>query len=299
VEAEGTLVTWSERIPDPDNPDQLRQIDVRLRRDEALTLVECRRHKEPQDVTWIEELMGRRTSLGADAIVAVSASGFTQTAKEKANRYGIILRDTATLSRKEVENWGRRWKLTVQYCEFSAVQCVVKMQGPQLAAEPTLTDQNGQPVSPLLWRMLIQDVMHKLQDDKWPGLPSRIQVAVSAPLLVNGKPPAAMELHASVRRVSQPVELASVVVYADPISAESHAAVAKYQLGETEIIENCDETAMIIDLSRVKVPEHCCFETMSVDAGRIVNTHICSLTGAWHLVNCQIPIDVVVAMTGS
>ncbi len=114
-------------------------------------------------------------------------------------------------------------------------------------------------------------------------------------MLVNAKPPLAIELRAGVRRVSQPVELASVVVYADPISAESHTAVAKYQLGETEITENCDETAMIIDLSQVKVPERCCFETVSVDAGRVVNTHIPSLPGAWHLVKCNILIDVAIA----
>lgn len=63
LEAEGATVTWDDRIPDPDSPSQPRQIDVSIRRDGKLTRVECCIHKEPQDVTWIEELMGRRTSL--------------------------------------------------------------------------------------------------------------------------------------------------------------------------------------------------------------------------------------------
>jgi hypothetical protein len=104
LEIEGSTVTWDDHIPDPDSPSQPRQIDVSIRRDGSLTLVECRIHKEPQDVTWIEELMGRRTSLRADAVIAVSASGFTKTARDKANAYGIHLRDVATLSREEIQN---------------------------------------------------------------------------------------------------------------------------------------------------------------------------------------------------
>jgi hypothetical protein len=51
-------VTWNDRIPDPDNPAQLRQIDITIRRDGMLTLIECRLSRRPQNVKWIEELMG-------------------------------------------------------------------------------------------------------------------------------------------------------------------------------------------------------------------------------------------------
>ena len=34
--------------------------------------------KSPQDVTWIEQLMGRRESLRAGSVIAVSASKFTK-----------------------------------------------------------------------------------------------------------------------------------------------------------------------------------------------------------------------------
>jgi hypothetical protein len=33
LEVEGSTVTWNEHIPDPDTPDQMRQIDVTIRRD--------------------------------------------------------------------------------------------------------------------------------------------------------------------------------------------------------------------------------------------------------------------------
>src|ERR1700737_3927288 len=91
LEAEDPQVIWKDHIPDPDNPTQSRQIDVSIRRDGSLTHVECRIHKEPQDVTWIEERIGRRASLRADAVIAVSSSGFTQGAQLKAEAHGIIL----------------------------------------------------------------------------------------------------------------------------------------------------------------------------------------------------------------
>jgi hypothetical protein len=49
LESEGA-VKWNERISDPDNPEQLRQIDVTIRRDDKLTMVQCRIHSAPQDV---------------------------------------------------------------------------------------------------------------------------------------------------------------------------------------------------------------------------------------------------------
>ena len=86
LEAEGSIVTWNDHIPDPDTPTQQRQIDVSVRRDGSLTLIECRIHKDPQDVKWIEELIGRRLSLKADAVIAVSSSGFYQARAQQSRR---------------------------------------------------------------------------------------------------------------------------------------------------------------------------------------------------------------------
>jgi hypothetical protein len=35
-------VTWNDHIPDPDNPEQLRQVDITIRRHGEFTLIECR-----------------------------------------------------------------------------------------------------------------------------------------------------------------------------------------------------------------------------------------------------------------
>jgi len=77
LEQKGSEVTWNDKIPDPDNIKQPRQIDISIKRDGKLTIVECRIHQKSQNVKWIEELIGRRLSLKADAVIAVSSSGFT------------------------------------------------------------------------------------------------------------------------------------------------------------------------------------------------------------------------------
>ena len=83
LEEDPSRVTWNDHIVDPDNPNQLRQIDITIERAGKKVHVECRVHKEPQDVKWIEELIGRRLSLHADEIIAVSSSGFTDGAKKE------------------------------------------------------------------------------------------------------------------------------------------------------------------------------------------------------------------------
>ncbi len=121
LEAEGASITWNDRIPDPDNPDQLRQIDISLRREGRLTLVECRAHARSQDVKWIEELYGRKVSLGAHSVIAVSASGFTEGAVRKAERLGVFARDLRNLSDEEIHTWGRGTRVRMSYVRFQEV----------------------------------------------------------------------------------------------------------------------------------------------------------------------------------
>jgi hypothetical protein len=113
IEGSSAEVTWNERIPDPDNPAQPRQIDIAIRRDGTLTIVECRLHKERQDVNWIEELIGRKASLQATNVVAVSSSGFTEGAIRKAERFGIALRDLKDIAPEEVLTWGCAVEMSV------------------------------------------------------------------------------------------------------------------------------------------------------------------------------------------
>ena len=139
LEPDGSKVTWNEKIPDPDNPKQPRQIDVTIRRDGKLTHVECRLHADPQDVGWIEELIGRRLSLRADAMIAVSASGFTEGAILKANAQGIILRN-------QVQRWGKVTDARLVYYEFEDTVVTFTVPKDRYDGSRKMTKGDGSPL---------------------------------------------------------------------------------------------------------------------------------------------------------
>jgi Restriction endonuclease len=128
VDGNDAEVKWNDHIPDPDNPAQPRQIDITIKRGDDVTLVECRLHKERQDVKWIEELMGRRSSLRAASVIAVSNSGFTKGAVTKAKAHGIFLRELDQLSPDEVRAWGCSIAMTLYYYEYKDLELSLLFQ---------------------------------------------------------------------------------------------------------------------------------------------------------------------------
>jgi hypothetical protein len=81
-----------------------------------------------------------------------------------------------------------------------------------------------------------------------------------------------------------------VVEYADPVTAASHAEIGAFDLGASEFIESGDDVTMTVDLSTITIPENCCFETFTVDAGRVVNMRP-NIIGAEHVFKARIPIQ--------
>lgn len=111
-------VVWNDKIPDPDNPKQMRQIDISINHNGFKTHIECRHHNAPQDVKWIEELIGRKLSLDASAMIAVSSSGFTEGAILKAEKRGIFLHTLTEHSFKMVHTWGQHSNVEIGYYYF-------------------------------------------------------------------------------------------------------------------------------------------------------------------------------------
>ena len=78
---------------------RLREVDATIRTKvgtaETLISIECRRRTKVQDVTWLEQLATKRSSIGAHHTIAVSHSGFSPEAETVAQRLGITLRRIA------------------------------------------------------------------------------------------------------------------------------------------------------------------------------------------------------------
>lgn len=83
-----------------------REVDVLVEADigqhPVRIAIECRDHARPADVTWIDELAGKYQTMPVSQVVAVSSSGFTDTALSHAQSGAIR---ALTLADAENVNW--------------------------------------------------------------------------------------------------------------------------------------------------------------------------------------------------
>ena len=119
------IITWNNKIYSDIDPKCLRQIDITIERNNKITHIECRNHKKPQDVQWIENLIGRKITLKPDLMIAVSNSGFTSTAILTAKKHGIILRELEDLTENEIIEWGRQVTAKLEYIVYDKVEFFV------------------------------------------------------------------------------------------------------------------------------------------------------------------------------
>ncbi len=64
--------------------------------------VECRDRNKRQDVTWLEQLYGKKQSLGISKVICVSAEGFSSDAIKKGEQFNIELRRTNNISEIDI-----------------------------------------------------------------------------------------------------------------------------------------------------------------------------------------------------
>jgi hypothetical protein len=296
IEQEGSEIIWNERIPDPDNPKQKRQIDITIRRGGKTTFIECRLHKEPQDVKWIEELMGRRISLNADAIIAVSSSGFTQGAILKADKYGVFLKDLQKLTDEDTKTWGHSTLVHLNYYKYESVSLhiyVKSLPEKDLDLDPEhiiQQIQNKGIISELFEHfkksMNKEKVLDKLTDNSC-GCTFTFNTFETQ--FDNFK----------IERIITDIEVSKLVIdhnspsvmfYSSPSQKENdkHAHVETFELGEFEIIQHNDSAYSTIDFSAITNPQNCQFQSVGFDFKRPVNLKIGKLIG---INNHQMELD--------
>jgi hypothetical protein len=290
VEQAGSEVTWNDKIPDPDNLAQSRQIDVSIKRDGKFTLVECRIHQSPQDVKWIEELIGRRLSLHADAIIAVSNSGFTEGAKLKARHYGIILRDLKTLSEQEIQAWGFSTRVSLTFFEYQNVDITLRII-PTEKTRPTIADVvSDLKKTETLYRIF--DIASNALDDR--GLLGkrrhfRCDLKVEG-LSVCGANIDQIEFASYISKIIHEVTIPSIVAYDAPDveTTERSVHIEKVALGDFEITQSSDRVFVAADLTPIKCPPNSQFKYIEFHFGRDVSIESFELLG---LPKFEIPIQ--------
>ena len=279
-------VTWNDRILDPDSPGRTRQIDVTVRRGRHLTLIECRTRKNPQDVTWIEELIGRRQSLGADAVVAVSATGFTAGAVHKASAHSIALRDLRALTDDEIANWGRSIALKLYFFQYSGITLSLGFAVTDARAiEPAALKASlaGHPALATLFNQAARVVGKRL-------IPATMDQNLSVDfgivgtfedVTVGGKRLYEARMEGSARLLLQQVRCPVVSAYGvlPASNSDREAIVQKFELGDTSIVHKNDRISLHLDLASVKTPPLGQFQYVATEGDKEVDFEIFSLTG--------------------
>ena len=120
----GVNVQHDAKVPDPDDPNEERQINILIQNNGRRTGVECRDRAGSQSVMWVEELIGRKQCLQLDAIIGVAVSGFSKLAQTKAKRYGIALYDYRTLTDTEIASWAGAAHVEAVFVQFDPL-CIV------------------------------------------------------------------------------------------------------------------------------------------------------------------------------
>lgn len=102
---------------------QEREVDASIRYNigsvPILITIECRKRKSIQDILWIEQLISKKTNIGAAKTIAVSSVGFTSNAIQKAAEHGIELRTCKYLNENEIKSVFFSMEATLCFLEKS------------------------------------------------------------------------------------------------------------------------------------------------------------------------------------
>lgn len=271
LEGPGENVTWNDHIPDPDNPTQARQIDITVRRGGKLTLIECRDHQARQDVQWIEELIGCRASLRADATIAVSSSGFTAGALSKAKSYGIIPRDLHELTDREVKEWGQQTSLTLYFYQYSDLElslCFEHESIPKLNMDTISSEIASYPGIQSLFNAAAKQLENlELLNGKNQGRTVNFRLRIQLDgFQLSGEPVLEVDFRGKTALVSKDVVSPGVFVYGNPEDepVQREVKLEKFSLGKTSIIHEGDRVSIFLDVSQLEVPPFCQFRFFRV-----------------------------------
>jgi len=113
----GAIVKTPDRVLDKTTGSP-REVDATIRYQVGtcpiLITIECRDRTSIEDVTWIEQLVEKRRSIGASITVAVSSSGFTAPAITKAMASGIEVRTLTDTTADDFVKWLRFQNVVVR-----------------------------------------------------------------------------------------------------------------------------------------------------------------------------------------
>lgn len=262
LKGRNATVIWDSKIPDPDNPKQMRQVDILIKEGKVTTIVECRHHKAKQDVKWIEEIYGRKVSLNAFSAIAVSSSGFTEGATKKAKRFGVVLRTFKDISLKELESWGARFRFAIIYIKFFKFELYPIL--PTIASLTGTRDRNivNSAGDPFDISNLYYSIASKIHETglKRDGFASYIDCNN---LYCGGEKLEELIVNADFRRLTRNVWLPCVHQYASPSHNDALSVIRNESpFSRTKMYQTKESVFQVIDISMAKTVNGALFRSI-------------------------------------
>ena len=252
-----------------------------------MTLVECRDHQAPQDVKWIEELIGRRISLAAQSVIAVSSSGFTSGAVAKARAHGVVLRDLQQLTDAEIVSWGQRVAITLFFYEYSDLEVELRFANKTIQnidLERVKAELKSHPCLQSLFNAAADQFREsKLLPFKSPGRSVEFGLTLAfEDFRVCGEPVCEVMFRGRAKLVSKKLDAPVVVSYQEPSidNAQAEAIIENFRsLGYTSITHNGDRIFTFLDLSQLEIPPFWQFRFCQIEGQQEMDHRAFELSG--------------------
>jgi hypothetical protein len=110
-------------------------------------LIECRDRPSqgPAPASWIQQLMGRKDSLGFDKVMAASSTGFSKAAIEIARKHDICLRNLQEVSSEEIKKEiPKHAPLIIQTVDVIGMKIATRSSGSDDVGQSSVVVQNNQ-----------------------------------------------------------------------------------------------------------------------------------------------------------
>lgn len=277
LEDEGAAITWNASIPDPDSPDNPRQIDILIEKDNKKTHVECRFRRNPQSSNWIEELYGRKTSLKVDSIIGVSASGFYKPAIVKARSLGVIIRDFKSITEDEIRTWGCFARIKGHYIQL--VKPKIEVFTPKTNKPIKNTEKSTKKYMFALEKQnILSGIFSSFAEKAYQeaekynldnGAASPIMMYVlyfPEKINVLNRDLSLIKLSSQIRVLIAEMDVAYAGLYGEPrgLSDSQEAMIQNFPAKNWELIKTNDEVTLQFDISSLYHPDNCILEKLEL-----------------------------------
>jgi restriction endonuclease len=289
LESEGAVVTWDDHIVDP--ADQaLRQIDISVTQDNILTIIECRMHSRRQNKTWIEQVAGKKIGLGADRAIAVSSSGFSKGALQKAKQLGVIAKVLETLTEKEISSWPYLTDVFIEYIEYRRLKLrfylpknvLLKIQSDKISSIEDIFSEADAFISDIS-SQIFRNAEENTNKDTW--LTGKTKLEINKHKIPWNKPIIG-EIFFRAKTGKLLLPLVIVQNYNSEIeSVDTSASVEKSKENVIEIIKVGNKMSWRFDLSGISLPKNSVFIACSTDNKRPMSLRSLELRPPKNMIN--------------